>query len=142
MTPGISEGRELHRESPHVELLPEGLRVGDHLPRVDPAELLHLEEHLRSRGDPIPVGVVLDPPEERLHGAVEQVLAVREEQTTLRTGERLVGAGTQHVDALQHGLLKFAARNQTEDMGRVVAEHRSDVVTCAAEPAQVVREQD
>src|SRR3989304_3082989 len=87
---------------------------------------------------PVPVGVVLDAPKDPAHRPLEEVRPVREEDPALGPGERLVGARAQEVDALDHGPLELAARDEPEDVGRVVAEDRADVVARAAGPAPVV----
>src|SRR5207253_3438783 len=114
---------------------------GDYLSCVGGPELFHLPEDLRRGGNPVPVGIVLDSPQETSPRAVEHVLSVREEQTALRSRERFVRARAEDVNALQHGLLELASGDQAEHMGGVVAQDCPDVVARSAEPPEVVREQ-
>src|SRR5205807_4500049 len=117
---GKALGCKLHWQTPFVQLAREHSRVGDHLSRVGGPELFHLPEDLCRGSDPVPVGIILDPPQEAAHRPLEQLLAVRKEQAALRSRERLVGARAEDIDALQHRLLEFAPGDQAELMGGIV----------------------
>src|SRR5438034_6676897 len=78
-----------HSEAPLVQLAREHPRVGDYLSCVGGPELFHLPEDLRRGGNPVPVGIVLDSPQETSHRAVEHVLSVREEQPPCGPGNDL-----------------------------------------------------
>src|SRR5205807_10085391 len=61
---GKALGCKLHWQTPFVQLAREHSRVGDHLSRVGGPELFHLPEDLCRGSDPVPVGIILDPPQE------------------------------------------------------------------------------
>src|SRR3989304_5113755 len=142
VAPRVPEGRELHGEAPTVELASEDFAVRDDLSRIRAAERAHLLQDLRGRCDPVPVRVVLELPREVPHRSLESSRAVREEDPALGPGERLVRARAEDVDALDQRLLELPARDEAEDVRRIVAQERADIVARPAEPSKVVREQD
>src|SRR5208282_4729038 len=139
---GESLGLGDHRELPVRKGATERLRVRDDGPGVLGPDAFELEQGLSERGDPVPMSVIEDPPDERRVKLSEQVLAVGDEESTLGSEERLVGATVHDVGALAQRVLKPSSRDQAEDVGGVVEDEGIVGVRLLGDRAQGVREQE